>query len=88
MKCAKCNTENNYYHKFCYYCGSALKEGEAIATGEDTENLSQSIVFNSNNHVIHKHINKRREDNIRKIVLAVCGVTALAIIYMIVTSIT
>jgi hypothetical protein len=25
MICAKCNTSNNYYHNYCYYCGERLE---------------------------------------------------------------
>lgn len=42
MICPSCGTKNNYYHRYCYYCGNKLNQPESI-DNQDTNRTGMSL---------------------------------------------
>lgn len=81
MKCKKCNTENNYYHKFCYYCGNSFNINTEVNKLENTEITSKTIVFNSTNHLVDELKKKRKRKVIKSLVIITGFIVALVLGY-------
>lgn len=46
MVCDNCNTRNNYYHHYCYNCGSKLRVSSVKLTGGAQAASAAGIVLN------------------------------------------
>lgn len=78
MVCTKCNTRNNYFHSYCYQCGTLLKQGEVQQSFNGQVLINDGIMLNKQRETFNPYRDKRRNKRLLySALISICILTVM-----------